>query len=416
MVYVLNVNKKPLMPCTEAKARKLLKKNKAKIVKYTPFVIQLLFECDNVTQKINLGVDTGSKTIGLSATTKEKELYSAEVVLRNDISKLLLVRKQNRRTRRSRLRYRKARFSNRVKNKKKGWLAPSIEHKIQTHLTCIREVHKILPISKVIVETAQFDIQKINNPEIEGNEYQKGLTLGFSNVKEYVLFRDKHTCQYCKGESKEKKLEVHHIKFKSQGGSDKQDNLIVLCKVCHKKLHNQEIELKMKSGKSFTHASFMGIMRNTLLYRLKNLYEEVEETYGYITKKVRIENNIPKQHRFDALCISGNPKSKPIDVWFLSKKVRCHNRQIHKSKILKGGAKKLNQAPYEVKGYRLFDKVEYEGREYFVFGRRSSGYFDIRDLMGNKIRNGSISCKELKLIEIRRTFLIEGREAIPLLA
>ena len=136
MVYVLNVNKKPLMPCSEAKARKLLKNNKAKIVKYTPFVIQLLFECDNVTQKINLGVDAGSKTIGLSATTKDKELYSAEVVLRNDISKLLLVRKQNRRTRRSKLRYRKARFSNRVKNKKKGWLAPSVEHKIQT-LVCM---------------------------------------------------------------------------------------------------------------------------------------------------------------------------------------------------------------------------------------------------------------------------------------
>lgn len=122
MVYVLNVHSEPLMPCTEAKARKLLKQNRAKPVKREPFTIQLLFECENQTQDITLGVDAGSKVIGLSATTEQKELYAGEVVLRNDIVDLLSTRRQNRRTRRNRLRYRQARFNNRVHSKNKGCL------------------------------------------------------------------------------------------------------------------------------------------------------------------------------------------------------------------------------------------------------------------------------------------------------
>jgi len=155
MVYVLNMQGKPLMPCKEAKARKLLKDNLAIVVKREPFTIQLIFECENQTQDITLGVDAGSKHIGLSATTDKKELYSAEVELRNDIVDLLSTRRQNRRTRRNRLRYRKPRFLNRVKSKNKGWLAPSIENKIQTHISIVHRLHEILPITKIIVETAK---------------------------------------------------------------------------------------------------------------------------------------------------------------------------------------------------------------------------------------------------------------------
>lgn len=144
LVYVLNQNGKPLMPCSSSKARKLLKENKAKVVKIEPFVIQLLHGSSGYKQEITLGVDAGSKVIGLSATTKSKELYSAEVQLRNDIVELLSTRRQNRRNRRNRLRYRKPKFLNRVKSKNKGWLAPSIENKIQTHLTVVSKVYKIL--------------------------------------------------------------------------------------------------------------------------------------------------------------------------------------------------------------------------------------------------------------------------------
>ena len=408
MVYVLNIEGKTLMPCSEAKARKLLKQNKAKMYKREPFTVQLLFECENQIQEISLGVDAGSKHIGLSATTHQKELYAADVELRNDIVNLLSTRRENRRTRRNRLRYRKPRFDNRVSSKKSGWLAPSVLNKIQTHLKVIENIHKFLPITKIIVETASFDVQKIKNPNISGIEYQQGKQLDFWNVREYVLWRDNHQCQYCKGKSKDSVLNVHHLESRKIGGNSP-DNLITLCETCHKKYHSGEIQLKQKRGQTFKDTAFMGIMRWSFYEKLKELYLNVSMTYGYITKNTRIINNLPKEHYIDARCISGNPLAKPLGYYYYQKKVRCHNRQIHKANILKGGKKILNQAPYIVHGFRLFDKVEYNKELYYIFGKRSSGFFDIRKLDGTKINNGSISYKKLKLIKTRKTILIERR-------
>jgi hypothetical protein len=328
--------------------------------------------------------------------------------LRNDLVDKLSTRRQNRRTRRNRLRYRKPRFLNRVKSKNKGWLAPSIEHKIQTHMTIIRKIHEIIPISKTIVESAQFDIQKINNPDISGEEYQQGDQLGFWNVREYVLFRDDHKCQHCKGRSKDKILNVHHIESRKTGG-DSPNNLVVLCKTCHDKYHKGLIDLKIKRGKKFNHGTFMGIMRKTFHSKLFMLYPNVKITYGYITKNTRIQSQLEKSHRVDARCISGNSMAMPIDSWYYYQKVRCHNRQIHKANFIKGHRKKLNQAEFEVKGFRLFDKVEYDKKLYYIFGRRQSGFFDIRRLDSTKVNKGSVSCKKIKLIAFKKTLLLEGR-------
>ena len=194
MVYVISQNGQPLMPTeNHAKVRILLKNKKAKVIKRCPFTIQLTYDSTNYTQDITLGVDSGSKHIGLSATTRSKVLFESDVELRNDIVNLLSTRRQNRRTRRNRLRYRKPRFNNRVHSKKNGWLAPSVEQKIQTHFKVVEDIHKLLPITKIVVETASFDIQKIKNPEIHSEEYQQGEQLGFWNVREYVLFRDNYT-------------------------------------------------------------------------------------------------------------------------------------------------------------------------------------------------------------------------------
>ena len=162
MVHVLNVNGQPLMPTeNHAKVRILLSANKAKVIEDCPFTIQLLYEVKNKVQDITLGVDAGSKTIGLSASTDKKELYASEVTLRNNIVDLISTKRQYRRSRRNRkLRYRKSRFLNRIKSKHKGWLAPSVENKIQTHFTAVNSVCKILPISKIVIEVASFDIQK----------------------------------------------------------------------------------------------------------------------------------------------------------------------------------------------------------------------------------------------------------------
>lgn len=397
------------MPCKSSKARKLLKQNKAKVVKLEPFTIQLLYGSSGYKQEITLGVDAGSKMIGLSATTTKKELFSAEVQLRNDIVDLLSTRRQNRRTRRNRLRYRKPRFLNRVKSKNKGWLAPSIENKILTHLTIVGNVHKILPVSKVIVEVASFDIQKIKNPNISGANYQQGEQMDFWNVREYVLFRDGHQCHGKKG-CKNKILNVHHIESRKVGG-DSPNNLITLCKECHNDYHKDKLELNIKRGQKFKDATFMGIMRWSFYNKLKDLYPDVSLTYGYITKNTRIANGLPKEHHIDALCISGNLMIKRLDYFYFFKKVRCHNRQIHKANILKGGVKKLNQAQFEVKGFRLFDKIQYQGKLYYIFGRRNSGFFDIRTLDGTKVNKGSISYKFFKLIERRKSILTERRMA-----
>ncbi len=409
MVYVLNIDGKPLMPTERhGKVRRLLRDGEAKVIKCCPFTIQLLYETTDFVQEVSLGVDAGSKYIGISATTKDTVLYESEIRLRNDIVDLLSTRRALRRTRRNRLRYRKPRFNNRVRTKHRGWLAPSVEQKIQTHLSTIEKVYKILPVSKIIIEVASFDIQRIKDPDIKSKEYQQGEQAGSWNVREYVLRRDDYTCQCCNGASGDSILMVHHIESRKTGGNSP-NNLITLCKTCHEGYHRGKINLpfNIKRGMKFNDATFMNIMRPTLCNRLQEMYSNVYITYGYITKNIRIENKLPKSHRVDARCISGNPTAKPLDYYFYQKKVRCHNRQIHKAHILHGGIRKENQAPYVVKGFRLFDKVLFEKKEYFIFGRRLNGYFDIRDLFGNKVNNGSISYKKLTLVEKRKHFLME---------
>ncbi len=403
LVYVLNKEGRPLMPCSPRKARLLLKNNKAKVISKSPLTIQLLYGSSGYKQEINLGVDAGSKTIGLSATTEKKELFSAEVELRNNIVNLLSNRRQYRKARRSRTkRHRKPRFLNRVKSKHKGWLAPSVENKIQTHLKVIDKIHKILPITKIIVEVASFDIQKIKNPDIQGKEYQNGEQSNFGNIREYILFRDGHKCQG-KKDCTNKILNVHHIESRKTGGSAP-NNLITLCIQCHKEYHKGKLKLNLKRGKSFKNEAFMGIMRQSFYNRLQKLYSNVKFTYGYITKNARITNNLPKSHRIDAKCISENPTVKPLNIWYYIKQIRRHNRQIHNTKIMKNNKRKLKYAPYLVKGFRLFDKVKYGAQECFIFGRRKSGYFDIRKINSELIID-SISFKKLKFIETRKSLL-----------
>lgn len=410
MVYVLNQNGQPLMPTeNHAKVRVLLKQGKVKVVNKCPFTIQLLYSSTNYTQKVTLGVDSGSKHIGISATTKNKVLFESDVELRNDIVDLISTRRELRRSRRNRkLRYRKPRFNNRKRSD--GWLAPSVRQKVDSHITMIAKVHKILPISNVVVEVASFDIQKIQNPEISGTDYQQGEQLDFWNVREYVLFRDGYTCQCCKGKSKDKILNVHHIESRKIGGNAP-NNLITLCETCHTGYHKGIVKLPktIHRGMSFKDATFMGIMRWALYEKLKTIYSDVKLTYGYITKNIRIENGLPKDHYIDARCISGNPNAVSNGDVYYYKKVRCHNRQIHKNTILKGGYRKRNQAAYEVKGFRLYDTVLWKGQKCFIFGRRSTGRMDLRLLDGTHI-NASVGYKNLKLLRKRSTYLIEQRK------
>ena len=411
-VFVLNMRGQPLMPCSPPKARKLLRAGKAVPVRRTPFVIQLTVPTGETKQPITLGVDAGYKHVGLSATTAKEELLASEVELRQDVTGLLSNRLALRRARRNRkTRCRAPRFDNRVRSKHKGWLAPSVENRIQAHISRIEAVCRVLPITKIVIETASFDIQKIKNPEVEGTDYQQGEQLGFWNVREYVLFRDGHVCQACKGRSKDLILNVHHIDSRKTGG-DAPGNLITLCEACHKAYHAGKLkQFSPRRGASFRAETFMGLMRWTVLNRLRERHPElpVTNTYGYLTKHKRIVAGLPKTHCADAFCIAGVLDAKRRGEYLFQKQTRRHNRQIHKLTILKGGVRKRHQAPYLVHGFRLFDKVLCKGEVGFIFGRRSSGAFDVRRLDGTKISAG-ISYKKLSLLEKRKMFLTELRK------
>ena len=405
LVFVINKYGEPLMPCKPRKARILLKENRAKVVKRTPFTIQLMYGSSGYKQEIALGVDAGTKHIGLSATSKKKVLFEAEVLLRTDIVKLLSVRRALRSSRRSRkTRYRKPRFLNRTRSV--GWLAPSVQHKVDSHIKMINKIHEILPVKRLIIEVAQFDTQLLKNPEMEGIEYQEGEQMGFWNAREYVLFRDKHKCQRCKGKSKDKVLSVHHMESRQTGG-DSPSNLITLCKTCHDYIHKHRLEDTMvRTVPPLRDATQLTVMRWFIYAGVKELYPEVQLIYGYITKRTRIESNLEKTHMLDARCISENPTAAPPATTYLYKQVRQNNRQLHKMTITKGGYRKANKAERFVKGFQLFDKVNYEGTECFIFGRRKTGYFDLRKLDGTSIHK-SASFKKLSLVEKASTLLVE---------
>lgn len=400
-----------------AKVRILLKFGKAKVVRRTPFTIQLTGTSKTFTQEVTLGVDAGSKHVGLSASTVKKELFVAELRPRNDVVNLIASRRELRRSRRSRTtRYRQARFNNRVHSKHKGWLAPSVEVKIWNHIQGIKLVARLLPVKTIRVETAEFDLQRLKalesgEPVPVGTDYQLGEMYGQYSVRQYVLHRDGYSCQCCGAHGTDKKpvkLHVHHLETRKTGG-DAPDNLITLCEDCHTGYHAGTVALSTtkRRRKSTRDAAFMGVMRKTLLERLCNMFPETNicSTYGYITKYWREKKNIVKTHTSDAFVIAKNLDAKRLDKSLLIVPKRQHNRQIHKCKINKGGTRKLNQTPKFVFGYQLFDRVMCMKQEGFVFARRSSGGFDVRKLNGEKI-NPYINYKKLKRLESRKALLI----------
>jgi hypothetical protein len=391
-----------MMPCSPRKARKLLDAGKAKVANRTPFTIRLMAASGETVQPVTLGVDPGYTHVGLSAVSEKKELYAADVVLRTDIVKLNAERATYRRTRRSRKTWhRKPRFLNR--KKPAGWLAPSIQHKLDSTIRLIEGVAKILPTPEVAVEVAAFDIQKIKKPDIAGEQYQQGEQAGFWNVREYVLFRDGHKCRHCKGTTKDPVLNVHHIESRQTGG-DRPENLITLCKTCHDQHHRGKIHLKVRLSNGFKAETFMAMVRWRLVNQLRDMGYLVSHTYGYRTKSDRITLGLPKSHIHDAFVIAGGNGQARLSENLFSKQVRKCNR-----KLFKGARSHIrNTAPRYINGFQRFDKVCWNGIECFVFGRRTRGYFHLRDLAGNKIHTDakSIDCH---LVESASTILIERR-------
>lgn len=411
MIYVRSKDGKALMPSERGgMIGYLLRHGKAHVVSRVPFVVQLDYESTTYTQEVSIGIDAGSKHIGVSASSKKKELFAAQVELRSDIVSLLSTRREMRRTRRNRkTRYRKARFDNR--KKKDGWLAPSVEQKIESHLKVIRLVHKLLPITKTTIEVAQFDAQKIKNPDINGEKYLQGEQMGFWNVREYVLTRDWHRCVHCKGKSKDPILNVHHLESRKTGGNSP-SNLVTLCETCHKAYHRGEFDLKIKRGSSLRDAAVMNIMRWTVYERAKKVFGNVHLTYGYITKHTRIENDVIKTHAADAFCIAKNVHAIRLSSFFMCRCVPRHTRILHVVKPRKCGIRRSCIASHKIgkSQFQRYDMVRWKGRDCFIFGS-TNGRLILRDIEGTKMHeNASVNIKAVKFLKrLRNNILVEEK-------
>ncbi|MEG0577781.1 MAG: RNA-guided endonuclease IscB [Bacilli bacterium] len=408
MVYVLSKDNNSLMPCSNAVARLLLKQGKAKVKRRTPFTIKLLCDTTNYVQPCTLGIDTGSSHIGSAVVTENGNvLYMSEVEIRNDITDRMTRRLKYRKNRRNRkTRYRKARWLNRANSIKKDRFSPTMTSKINSHLKEIQFVKSILPIRNLVLETATFDPHLLKNPELKYNKwgYQEGTNYSFANTRAYVLNRDNFTCQHCKGKSKDSKLEVHHIIFRSNKGSDDKENLITLCSDCHYRLHHNKLNLKLlgKRKTQLKHSTQMNSIKCQLLKRL-----ECEETFGFITKENRQTMGLPKEHYMDAVVVASGGKNVTFTNNILLKKKCVSYRDIQKTK----GIRSEQHIPTgKIQSFRKFDKVKYLDKEYFIKGRMSTGYALLMDIDGNKI-DFSKSPKGFKTPKLSNCKRIEARKS-----
>jgi len=365
MVYVINMRGNPLMPCSCRKARVLLKNKKAKVAQRSPFTIQLLYATGETTEPITLGFDPGYAHDGFSARTATCELISGELEHENGMSKRLQERSMYRRNRRSRLWHRPPRWRNRTASKKEGWLPPSTQRRLNTHASLIKKITRILPVTDLIIEIAKFDIQKIENPEIEGMQYQQGSLYQYRNRIAFLIAREHGKCQYCHKEyNKNDGWRLHHIWGKSK---DRSQDWALVHESCHKKLHLNKEEgiLQKAKSKSYKNATYMNVVRN----RIKQLYPMAQFTYGYITFQNRVDLQLPKTHYNDAFVISGGTNQeriKPFNIIQKKKNNRCLqiNRQGYKPSIRR-------------KRYKIQpkDSVWIEGKEYISKGCQSYGKY-----------------------------------------
>lgn len=373
-IFVMNMRGDPLMPCTQKKARILLKEGKAVIYKYDPFTIQLTYATDETKQDCHIGIDTGSKHIGMAITSENKVLFKGEIELRQDVKSNIDTKHIYRRSRRNRkTRYRQPRFLNRKRSDK--WLPPSLQNRVDHTFHWIDTFCSLVSDPILHIEVGKFDTAKMINPEINGVDYQHGQTYGFFEERYFVFARDNYTCQCC-GKSKDKILQTHHIIYRSNGGTDRVDNLITVCTDCHTSKNHQKGGIlykwqeQHKKVKQYKEPPFMNAIRKRIFAR----YPNAHTTYGSETTPHRKELGLEKTHYNDAITISGitNIKEDPKE-WLLIKQFRKKKRSLHEATARKGRKepncfqkRNSKNTPF-YRGFYLNDKVK-------VFGHGQIGY------------------------------------------
>lgn len=314
-VFVLDKNKSPLMPCHPARARKLIGLAKARVFQLKPFTIILTEREEGATQAIEHKVDPGSKQTGIALVGEFKQgrraIFAINLEHRGQqIKEALDSRRAIRRSRRNRnTRYRKPRFSNRTRTK--GWLPPSLMSRVDNVTNWSKKLKSLAPISSIAVETVRFDMQKMQNPEISGVEYQQGELLGYE-IREYLLEKWQRKCAYC--EAKDIPLEIEHIVPKSKGGTNRVSNLTLACNKCNVKKSNKAVEafvkdktklakILAKAKVSLKDAAAVNATRYATGNELKKFGLAVSFWSGGRTKRNRCTQDYPKDHWIDAACV-----------------------------------------------------------------------------------------------------------------
>jgi 5-methylcytosine-specific restriction endonuclease McrA len=327
-VFVLDTNRKPLTPCKPSIARKLLNASKAKVFRLYPFTIILKKEVADTPEPLTLKIDPGSKITGLALLEGSKLLWVAELTHRGQVIKAALEsRRALRRGRRNRhTRYRQPRFLNRTRPE--GWLAPSLQHRVETTLTWVNKLSTFAPINAVSQELVRFDLQQIENPEISGVQYQQGELAGYE-VREYLLNKWERKCAYCGVENVP--LQVEHIQPKAKGGSNRISNLCLACEKCNIKKGTKDIKVFLAKKPEILKrilaqakcplkdAATVNSTRWALFNRLKETGLMVSTGSGGLTKFNRTRLGLSKTHFFDAACVGNTPEivvlaSQPLSV------------------------------------------------------------------------------------------------------
>ena len=311
-IFVLDTNRKPLTPCKPSIARKLLAAGKAAVFRRFPYTIILKKAVTASIESISLKLDPGSKTTGIALLQGEKVIFGAELTHRGQAIKASLEsRRAIRRGRRARhTRYRQARFLNRTR--RKGWLAPSLQHRVETTLTWVNKFIRLAPVSSIAMELVRFDLQQLENPEISGVEYQQGELLGYE-IREYLLNKWNRKCAYCGAENIP--LQVEHIHPKAKGGSNRISNLCLACEKCNLKKGTQDIkdflskkpdllkQIMAQVKRPLKDAAAVNSTRWALFNRLKLTGLPVTTGSGGQTKYNRTRLKLPKAHWLDAACV-----------------------------------------------------------------------------------------------------------------
>ncbi|WP_276959237.1 RNA-guided endonuclease IscB [Allomeiothermus silvanus] len=379
MVFVLDKRKKPLMPCSEKRARRLLQRGRAVVHRFQPFTIRLKDRTreDSQLQPVGLKLDPGSKVTGVALVRREVRaegpwdhaLHLAQIVHRSEaIRERMGKRSAYRRRRRSaNLRYRAPRFDNRTRPQ--GWLAPSLRSRVDNVSTWVDRYRRLAPIRFVEVESVRFDTQVLQDPEISGTLYQQGELLGHE-VREYLLEKWGRRCAYCGTEGVP--LEVEHIVPRSRGGSDRVSNLTLACRACNQAKGNRtalefghpEVQARAKlphpatrRKKHLKDAAAVNATRHAIRNRLSAMGLPVRAWTGGRTKYNRIRLGIPKTHALDALCVGdiagvSNSQVPLLQIKALGRGWRCRtNVDAHG---LPRGYRMRSKA---VRGFRTGDLV-----------------------------------------------------------